>query len=479
MRRLALVLALVIAAPAAAATIRTVRGTQGNDFIQASFDGVDRVDCKGGFDVVSADLRDSVAANCEVVSRRLSVDSSTNTASQHETAVEPDAFASGSTVVATYQVGRFATGGASNIGFAVSRDAGRTWVRGLLPGLTVESSPPGPERAASDPAVTYDAVHGVWLITTLTLEQGGTRVQVSRSTDGAHWASPVTVAAGPALDKEWIACDDGATSGFRGRCYDMYTDDAKNQVSSQSSDDGGLTWSAPVRAGGDLVGTQPTVLADGTVVTVAGSFDERGTTGTIEGARSTDGGATFTPFIVSSLQAAAASPVRAISLPTLATDGSGRIYVAWTDCRFRSTCTANDVVVSTSTDGLTWSPPARIPVALGATSSALVVGLGADPTLGGRLALVYAYFTSSCACQLGVASVQSRDGGATWTKPLRLDAVPVQMPWLPQASGRMVGDYFAAAFAGDRVVPVFALAVAPTGARLHEAIFATSLKALP
>ncbi len=479
MRRLALVLALVLVAPAAAATIRTVHGTRSNDFIQASFDGIERVDCRGGFDVVAADLGDTVAPNCEVVSRRLSVDSSTNPASQHETSVEPDDFASGATVVATYQVGRFVTGGASNIGFAVSRDAGRTWQRGILPGLTVESNPAGPERAASDPAVTFDAVHGVWLITTLTLEQGGTRVQVSRSTDGAHWSSPVTVAAGPALDKEWVTCDDGPTSSFRGRCYDMYTDDAKNQVSSQSSDDGGLTWSAPVRAGGDLVGMQPAVLADGTVVTVAGSFDERGTTGTIEGARSTDGGVTFTPFTVASLQAAPSTPLRGISLPTLALDGSGRIYVAWTDCSFRPSCTANDVVFSSSTDGLTWSPPARIPVAVGTTSSALVVGLGADPTRGGRLALVYAYFASSCACQLGVASVQSRDGGATWTKPLRLDAVPMRMPWLPEASGRMVGDYFSTAFAGDRVVPVFTLAVAPTGSRLHEAIFATSLKALP
>jgi BNR repeat-like domain len=479
MRRLALVLALVLVAPAAAATIRTVHGTRGDDFIQASFDGIDKVDCRGGFDVVAADLGDTVSASCEVVSRRLSVDPSTNAGGQHETSVEPDDFASGSTVVATYQVGRFATGGASNIGFAVSRDAGRTWQRGILPGLTVESNPPGPERAASDPAVTFDAVHGAWLITTLTLEQGGTRVQVSRSTDGAHWSSPVTVAAGPALDKEWIACDDGATSSLRGRCYDMYTDDAKNQVSSQSSDDGGLTWSAPVRVGGNLVGMQPVVLGDGTVVTVAGSFDERGTTGTIEGARSTDGGVTFTPFTVAPLQAAAGTPVRAISLPTLALDGSGRIYVAWTDCRFRPGCTANDVVFSSSTDGLTWSQPARIPVSVGATSSALVVGLGADPARGSRLALVYASFTSSCACRLGVASVQSRDGGATWTKPLRLDAVPMQMPWLPEASGRMVGDYFSAAFAGDRVVPVFALAVAPTGTRLHEAIFATSLKALP
>src|SRR5690349_17501797 len=100
MRRLALVLALVLVAPAAAATIRTVHGTRGDDFIQASFDGIDKVDCRGGFDVVAADLGDTVSASCEVVSRRLSVDPSTDAAGQHETSVEPDDFASGSTVVA-------------------------------------------------------------------------------------------------------------------------------------------------------------------------------------------------------------------------------------------------------------------------------------------------------------------------------------------------------------------------------------------
>ena len=51
------------------------------------------------------------------------------------------------------------------------------------------------------------------------------------------------------------------------------------------------------------------------------------------------------------------------------------------------------------------------------------------------------------------------------------------MTWLPQSQGRMVGDYFATAFAAGRAVPVFALAIAPTGARLHEAIFAASLQA--
>jgi hypothetical protein len=75
--------------------------------------------------------------------------------------------------------------------------------------------------------------------------------------------------------------------------------------------------------------------------------------------------------------------------------------------------------------------------------------------------------------------VQSPDGGATWTKPLRLDVEPMAMDWLAQAEGRMVGDYFSTVFAGDRVVPVFTLAIAPSAAgRLHEAIFAASLKPL-
>src|SRR5439155_2819371 len=90
MRRLAVpLLALALAAPAAAATIRgTLRselllGTPapdrivagaGSDFVQAAFGGVDRVDCGPGRDVVTADASDRLAASCETVSRRLSVD---------------------------------------------------------------------------------------------------------------------------------------------------------------------------------------------------------------------------------------------------------------------------------------------------------------------------------------------------------------------------------------------------------------------
>src|SRR5439155_14920381 len=121
-----------------------------------------KVTCGRGVDVVSADAGDEVAADCEIVSRRLSVDPYANGDSQHETAVEPDDFAYGNTVVAAYQVGRRENGASANIGAAVSHDGGRTWRRALLPGITVNAG--GTQTSASDPAVAYDAIHGQWLV---------------------------------------------------------------------------------------------------------------------------------------------------------------------------------------------------------------------------------------------------------------------------------------------------------------------------
>src|SRR2546430_4996034 len=74
-------------------------------------------------------------ANVPVV--RLSTDPYTNTSSQHQTEVEPDTFAWGSTIVAAFQVGRFSDGGSSNLGWATSTNNGATWVNGFVPGTTI------------------------------------------------------------------------------------------------------------------------------------------------------------------------------------------------------------------------------------------------------------------------------------------------------------------------------------------------------
>jgi BNR repeat protein len=465
-----LALALVLVSTATAATIH---GTKHGDLLQAAFGGVDRVSCGGGRDVVSADAADRVAADCEVVSRRLSVDPYANRDSQHETAVEPDDFAWGTTVVAAFQLGRRESGAAANIGTAVSTDAGRTWRRSVLPGVTVNAG--GTETAASDPTVGYDAVHGVWLVGVLTLDGDGSSVLVARSTDGLHWSAPVDAADGPILDKDWLACDNSPTSPHEGRCYLEYSDDEKNITVSQSSDDGGLTWSPPVRAGSILVGTQPVIQPSGTLTVVAGDYrGEDALTGSIAALRSTDGGATFQRFTVSNLQSANDDPMRAIALPSVDVDSNGTIYAVWHDCRFRRACTANDIVLSTSNDGATWTAPVRVTRSF----DSFITGIGADPATPGHLGLVYAYFhPGKTGKTLGVAYTESANGGRTWSAPQRLDPQAMPMSWLPASEGgRMVGDYFSTAFAGGRAVPVFTLARAPVNGRFREAIFAASLK---
>src|SRR5690349_11790836 len=67
---------------------------------------------------------------------QLSSDPFTNATSQHRTEVEPDTFASGSTLVSAFQVGRFFGGGASDIGFATSTNGGTSFTSGFLPGTT-------------------------------------------------------------------------------------------------------------------------------------------------------------------------------------------------------------------------------------------------------------------------------------------------------------------------------------------------------
>jgi hypothetical protein len=165
--------------------------------------------------------------------QQVSSDPFSNSDSQHATEVEPDSFARGDTVVTTFQVGRYVlSGGASSIGFATSIDGGSTWSHGILPSLTVHSTPPGPYTRASDPTVAYDAAHATWLISSLTLTAPCTpdcrsALVVSRSSDGLTWSVPVTIAplGGTfAHDKNWTVCDNGPSSPSRGTCYTSFSD---------------------------------------------------------------------------------------------------------------------------------------------------------------------------------------------------------------------------------------------------------------
>jgi hypothetical protein len=173
--------------------------------------------------------------------------------------------------------------------------------------------------------------------------------------------------------------------------------------------------------------------------------------------------------------------LRESTLPSAEIDASGKVYAVWSDCRFRSGCPSNDIIMSTSTDGTSWSTPVRVPIDA-ATSSAdhFTPGIGVDPSSSGstaRIGLTYYYYpNASCTdttCQLDAGYVSSADGGATWTTAVQL-AGPMTLSWLPNTSqGRMFGDYISTSvLAGGNAVPVIPVAHAPSGSTFDVAMYA-------
>src|SRR3954451_66443 len=425
---------------------------------------------------------------------RVSADPFTNPDSQHATEVEPDTFASGSTVLATYQVGRFFNGGASDIGWARSSDGGATWdVSSFLPGLTRNAGPfADPDSdftRVSDPSVAYDAKHDTWMISSIPLlpNTAVPTIFVSRSTDGGATFKDPNQIPPPAvkkvdLDKNWTVCDNNeGSSRFYGNCYTEFDNFGQGDLEYMStSSDGGKTWKTPVAPAGNPhgLGGQPVVQPDGTVIVPFESLK-----GTIGAFRSTDGGATWSKeFTVSKVSFHPNSGgLRTSPLPTAEIDAAGNVYVAWEDCRFEPTCSANDIVFSTSPDGVNWSAVSRIPIdGVGSGVDHFVPGLAVNPATRGAdtdLALTYYFYPNAACtpatCELDVGFVSSPDGGAHWSAPTQI-AGPMSLGDIAATSqGTMVGDYTSTSFyAAGTATSVFAIGKPHTGNVFDEGMWA-------
>jgi hypothetical protein len=435
----------------------------------------------------SALLVAAASAQAAVPITEVIADPFANPQSQHATAVEPDTFAFGNTIVSVAQVGRYFDGGASGTGFATSKDGGATWNSGVLPGLTVHQTPPGPYDRVTDPVIAYDPEHGVWLAQSLALVEAGglagVAIVVNRSTDGLNWSGPVVSALadpGEDFDKNWIVCDTHLTSPHYGNCYQTWDDFGNGNLLLQNrSTDGGLTWSTPVPTANNATGLggQPVVQPNGTVVIPAGNAFLTA----IIAFRSTDGGVSWSNASVVSPAPThnVAGNLRSDALPTAEIDADGKVFVVWQDCRFRRGCKVNDLVMTTSTDGLNWTPVTRIPIdSVTSGVDHFVPGLGVDPATSSataRLGLTYYFYRSSrCnrkrSCQLEVGYVQSNDGGTNWSNQTDV-AGPFSVDWVADTTqGRMVGDYISTSWLNGRAWPAFAVASAPVERVFDEPI---------
>jgi hypothetical protein len=470
-------------------------GGAGDDRVTSADGSRDTVDCGPGREIVDADADDRLSG-CEVVSRRLSSDPYKGGGAQHGTEVEPDSFAYGRTIVTTFQTGRYVTGGAAGIGFATSTDAGATWTAGMLPGLTIFSTPPGTLDLVSDPVVTYDRVHRTWLAAALGAAGDATVVTVSRSRNGVDWSAPVTAAhrSEGDFDKPWITCDNWRRSRFAGRCYLSYVDFENQGVMTRRSSDGGKTWSAqtgwmvPPALHDAANGVQPVVRPNGVLVIPFSVFEPGGSTlNQMAATRSLDGGVTFTSAAhVAELAAVDVFELRVAPLPSVAIDAGGTIYLSWSDCRFVDQCNANGIVISRSADGVTWTAPAAVPAGgRGDTVNHFLPGLAARGS-GSRAQLALAYYSApqptgcnySCYASIDAWLSRSDDGGRTWRAPVRLTSEPVHSNWLADTGlGRMLGDYISTSWVGAKPIPVLPLASPPARGSYREQIYAvTQLK---
>src|SRR6185437_14054871 len=155
-------------------------------------------------------------------------------------------------------------------------------------------------------------------------------------------------------------CDNSPASPFYGHCYTQWDDHgAGNRLQMSTSTDGGQRWSAPATNNTGVIGGQPVVRPNGTVIVPIDNANE-----TAVGAfNSTNGGASWSGVttIATIKHHTVAGSLREGPLPSAEVDGSGKVYVAWSDCRFRRSCKTNDIVYS-SLRSTGWSAVTRVPI---------------------------------------------------------------------------------------------------------------------
>ena len=420
---------------------------------------------------------------------QLSSDPYRNSNSQHETELEPASISFGYTIVTAFQAGRFIDAASSNIAWATSFDKGVTWKNGFLPGTTQFAG--GPYTRVSDPSVAYDAAHKIWIISSIAaLGNGSTlaspTIIVNLSTNGGlTWSKPLRVVNGGSTyyDKDWIVCDNSLTSMFYGHCYIEWDDDDKGGLILMStSSDGGFTWGVAQttldKAHG--LGGQPLVQPNGTVIVPISGY----ATSRMLSFTSTNGGLSWNSTIE-------VTKITGSVLPTAGIDAAGNVYLVWVDCQFEKDCSGkgggedsirnsssqseNDLVMSTSEDGIHWSPVQLIPIdSLSSGIDHIVPGLGVDKHTSGKtahLALTYYYHATNCDsnCQYFTGFISSTDAGTHWKQTIQL-AGPMSLSWLSQGRNK-VGDYISTSFCNGLAFPIFSIATAPDSGYLKEAIY--------
>jgi hypothetical protein len=411
------------------------------------------------------------------------------------------------TAVAAAHDGRYPDGGAVDISYSWTRDGGANWQHAPVPFLTTAVG--GTYDRASDPVVQFGPDGTAYLSTLLfDVPACPTAVAVSKSVDGgATWGRPVLVHSSTSCnysdDKNWLVIDSSPFSPHFGRLYQFWTpfisSDGVNFTSPQVvrfSDDKGTTWSQtfmvnPLNA--NTQDSQPMVLANGSVVDTYANygpsrvmgdspihhpsgprrFDQANAPIDLDARRSNDGGMTWGPEVVISHNLGQGfTDVRCCLEGGTIDAVTGRMYVAF---EAAGPGDEDPVMLSSSTDGLTWTTPLTVSQGDAPGIQEINVAVSA---LGGEVFVSYGTRTDPANnggfVQQKLAT--SFDSGATFASTMNLGPVSA-LQWAAQAGGLFPGDYVGAAVSGQWLYLVWCVSSQPpTPAAFHQTLWSATLR---
>ena len=332
-----------------------------------------------------------------------------------------------------------------------STDGGRSWT-------TVRAHPPPAKPLAScssDPGVAIDAKgRQYYSFVRATPCRDGARQYVYvvvRTGPEATWSKPIRVAAlGTARldDKPAIAADNSPGSPHRGRVYLAWTRIARNVAFSivlSHSDNGGQTWSKPVKVRAGRVLTYASV-ATGPTGAVYVAWDDVEEFG-IWMARSTDGGAHFRdlrkvasfvavtiPHCGSGIVIPAQPRTCVNSNPIVSVDTSrgpyaGRVYVSYARTEFRGRQAAHIAVFDRRLRRIAPDPETRegrpvAPLSAGRGADQFWPQSAVDASNGTVWMCFYDTLGDPARKRAFYSCTISHNGGRTWRPQIRAATVP-------------------------------------------------------
>ena len=398
----------------------------------------------------------------------LSPGGGTNPESQVEPDIDVNPF-NELNLVGVYQESRFRDGGARALNYVTSMDGGVTWIEGSLPGLTVETG--GPWKRASDPWVAFGPDNRVYYVSLAINDVGPpSAVLVSVSTDGGlTFGPPVTVqfSAVDFHDKEAIEVDTFPASPHFGNVYvgwDINRAAGGQHLVVSRSTDGGASYQGPVtlRTSSANIGAIPRVGPDGTVYVVWGGRFPGSPDFWVFFAKSGNGGATFSsPRAVQRLASIGVPTIRdGEILPSFTVDrSSGDLYLVWPDARWSG---VDQIALSYSRDGGdTWSAPVRVsdgPLDAPTFTGAVAVN-GA-----GEVGVSYTSLENDPQRLFLVDQFLSisRDRGMSFEPRRRMSPVTTDVRWAAWSRQYFLGDYTAIAAGASRFYMLWIFPLEPS-----------------